>query len=413
MHRLCRNRGRRIRPSDKDLVFRTVFFLLFAVFAVAFVLLNIRTDWRSPSVDYLLFSAAMGVKVCTVTAWLLYRRFPDKLNEMRHRQKLARMVLENQWYEQSDTKQSEGFFKDLPASSKPKIARFPRMYYRMENGLLHITAEITLGKFQEPLLHLENKLESGLYCELVSRELLDQVGGINKEYDGAQDYDFILRCKEIADNLIHIPKVLYHWRVHEQSTAAGAGSKDYAIDAGKCAIESHLQRMGENGKVVVTPYFGFYRIEYGINTENKTEDYVLFADQSLKPLNADWKQILYADCSRKKIGVVGGKIYDRHHRIYEAAFFEKGDWTGAACDENVFSGLREGYGGYMHRANIQMDCDRVSEKCMLVKKEVLEQIEDYEQQIRTPEFSYIVCQKAKEMGYRIMYEPEVKMIFKS
>ena len=67
----------------------------------------------------------------------------------------------------------------------------------------------------------------------------------------------------------------------------------------------------------------------------------------------------------------------------------------------------------MHRANIQMDCDRVSEKCMLVKKEVLEQIEDYEQQIRTPEFSYIVCQKAKEMGYRIMYEPEVKMIFKS
>ena len=46
MHRLWRKRGRRIRPNDKDLVFRTVFFLLFAVFAVAFVLLNIRTDWR-------------------------------------------------------------------------------------------------------------------------------------------------------------------------------------------------------------------------------------------------------------------------------------------------------------------------------------------------------------------------------
>ena len=123
MHRLCRNRGRRIRPSDKDLVFRTVFFLLFAVFAVTFVLLNIRTDWRSPSVAYLLFSAAMGVKVCTVTAWLLYRRFPDKLNEMRHRQKLARMVLENQWYEQSDTKQSDGFFKDLPFPVVSKSGR--------------------------------------------------------------------------------------------------------------------------------------------------------------------------------------------------------------------------------------------------------------------------------------------------
>ena len=45
-----------------------------------------------PSVAYLLFSAAMGVKVCTVTAWLLYPPVPHKLNEMRHRQKLARMV---------------------------------------------------------------------------------------------------------------------------------------------------------------------------------------------------------------------------------------------------------------------------------------------------------------------------------
>ena len=367
--------------------------------------------WHMP---YLLLSSIVSAAVAGTVLVLLYRLFPDVVRQLMHRQKLARMVLENQWYEQAERTKQDGFFKDLPSpDTKTKIARFPRMYYRMENGLLHFQVEITMGKYQEPLLHLETKLESGLYCELVSRELLDQVGGINKEYDGAQDYDFILRCTELADNVIHIPKVLYHWRVHERSTAAGAGSKDYAIDAGKCAIESHLQRMGENGKVVVTPYFGFYRIEYGINTENKTEDYVLFADQSLKPLNADWKQILYADCSRKKIGVVGGKIYDRHHRIYEAAFFEKGDWTGAACGENVFSGLREGYGGYMHRANIQMDCDRVSEKCMLVKKEVLEQIEDYEQQIRTPEFSYIVCQKAKEMGYRIMYEPEVKMIFKS
>ena len=146
--------------------------------------------------------------------------------------------------------------------------------------------------FNQDLLNSNNYITHFL---MVSRELLDQVGGMNKEYDGAQDYDFILRCTELADNVIHIPKVLYHWRVHERSTAAGAGSKDYAIDAGKCAIESHLQRMGENGKVVVTPYFGFYRIEYGINTENTTEDYVLFADQSLKPLNADWKQILYAD----------------------------------------------------------------------------------------------------------------------
>ncbi len=174
MHRLCRNRGRRIRPSDKDLVFRTVFFP--AVRGVCRDICTAECPHRPAQSVRGLPTVQRGhgrESVYSDDLVAVPPVFRTKLNEMRHRQKLARMVLENQWYEQSDTKQSEGFFKDLPASSKPKIARFPRMYYRMENGLLHITAEITLGKFQEPLLHLENKLESGLYCELVSRELLD------------------------------------------------------------------------------------------------------------------------------------------------------------------------------------------------------------------------------------------------
>src|SRR5699024_12560847 len=57
--------------------------------------------------------------------------------------------------------------------TKDKISHFPKMYYRLEKGLLHIRMEITLGKYQDQLLNLENKLESGLYCELVSKELHD------------------------------------------------------------------------------------------------------------------------------------------------------------------------------------------------------------------------------------------------
>lgn len=56
---------------------------------------------------------------------------------------------------------------------KEKIIYFPKMYYRYEKGIIHIQVEITLGKYQEPLLNLEKKLESGLYCELVSKELHD------------------------------------------------------------------------------------------------------------------------------------------------------------------------------------------------------------------------------------------------
>src|SRR5690625_3792190 len=90
-----------------------------------------------------------------------------------HRQKLATMILDNQWYE---TKQviNEGFFNDTPSSkAKEKMTHFPKMYYRYEKGMIHIQVEITLGKYQEPLLNLEKKLESGLYCELVSKELHD------------------------------------------------------------------------------------------------------------------------------------------------------------------------------------------------------------------------------------------------
>ena len=66
------------------------------------------------------------------------------------------------------------FFKDLQSSkSKETITYFPKIYYRMEQGLLYIQTEITLGKYQDQLLHLEKKLETGLYCELVSKELHD------------------------------------------------------------------------------------------------------------------------------------------------------------------------------------------------------------------------------------------------
>ena len=69
--------------------------------------------------------------------------------------------------------QNTHFFKDFNPRSKEKITYFPKVFYRQSNGLIHILVEITLGKYQEPLLNLEKKLESGLYCELTEKELKD------------------------------------------------------------------------------------------------------------------------------------------------------------------------------------------------------------------------------------------------
>lgn len=79
---------------------------------------------------------------------------------------------------------------------------------------------------------------------VVKKELVDKVGGLRKEFDGAQDYDFIFRCTEAARGVWHIPKVLYHWRCHQDSTASNPQSKLYAFEAGSRAIMEHYHRMG-------------------------------------------------------------------------------------------------------------------------------------------------------------------------
>lgn len=163
-------------------------FLLFNVKQV----LNI--NWKNVSVlksgtlqfhitSYSVFSVIFAVVVSLVSAWIYYRFQYDRIKQLIHRQKLSRMILENKWYE-AEQVQSNSFFKDLhSAKIKERITHFPKMYYKLKNGLIHIQVEITLGKYQDQLLHLEKKLESGLYCELTDKELKDSYVEYTLLYD--------------------------------------------------------------------------------------------------------------------------------------------------------------------------------------------------------------------------------------
>ena len=99
---------------------------------------------------------------------------------------------------------------------------------------------------------------------VVRRSLAEKVGGFRPEYDGAQDYDFIFRCKDEARVIKHIPEILYHWRTHQASTADNPASKMYAFEAGRRAIESHLQAHGQTGTVTLKKDLGFYRVTYPV-----------------------------------------------------------------------------------------------------------------------------------------------------
>lgn len=102
---------------------------------------------------------------------------------------------------------------------------------------------------------------------LVRRNIVEKAGGFRREFDGAQDYDFIFRCVESARKVVHVPEILYHWRTHKASTADNPASKMYAFEAGKRAIEAHLKRTETEGEVSHTPDLGFYRVKYPVKGE--------------------------------------------------------------------------------------------------------------------------------------------------
>lgn len=113
----------------------------------------------------------------------------------------------------------------------------------------------------KPDFNLFRLRENNYICHIfvVKKSLTDETGLLRSEFDGAQDFDFILRCCEKAQKITHIPKVLYHWRCHMDSTAADPSIKAYAYEAGRKAVREHYQRLGIDAKVEMTERPGWYR----------------------------------------------------------------------------------------------------------------------------------------------------------
>lgn len=116
----------------------------------------------------------------------------------------------------------------------------------------------------KPDLNMDLLCSMNYICHLfvVKKSVIDKVGMLRSEFDGAQDHDFILRCVEAAQKVYHIPMVLYHWRCHIESTAANPESKLYAFEAGRKSIEEHYKRVGIPAKVEHSSFYGMFRTKY-------------------------------------------------------------------------------------------------------------------------------------------------------
>lgn len=104
---------------------------------------------------------------------------------------------------------------------------------------------------------------------VVKKSLLDELGGLRGEYNGSQDYDFVLRATHKAKKVIHIPQILYHWRVHKGSVSYAPSVKSYSMSAGKKALQSFFQEELHKDQVKVESISpgGRYDVSYKLQKD--------------------------------------------------------------------------------------------------------------------------------------------------
>lgn len=120
----------------------------------------------------------------------------------------------------------------------------------------------------KPDYAIDNLRANNYICHfsVFKTELLEETGLFRSEFDGSQDHDLILRLTTAANNIVHVPKILYYWRSHAGSVASDINAKSYAIDAAKGAVAAHLRAYGfEDFKIESTRAFEtIFRIRYHI-----------------------------------------------------------------------------------------------------------------------------------------------------
>lgn len=272
-----------------------------------------------------------------------------------------------------------------------KTGFVPEMLYSDEDKCNGDRTEYFEPNFKEGF-NLDLLLSNNYICHflVMRRELMGELK-LRPEYEGAQDHDLVLRAASVLwgreGAIVHIPKVLYHWRCHTSSTAENPKSKLYAYEAGRRAIQDFADSKGWCAKAVDTAHVGFYVLQYeGGIFEN-----------------------------RQDVGAIGGRLV-RKGRIVGGRLTENG--------EAVYGNLPVHYSGYLHRAVLMQDAAavdirniRVREECRGIFKRItgipyqtvpgsdLFDAALLPRELDPLKISLELCKALREAGYHILYLP--------
>lgn len=183
---------------------------------------------------------------------------------------------------------------DLLYSFAKRIAENPAIdsAYTDEDKLVGDT-----GVYKDAFFKPDFNLELLRTCNYITHffvtrtEIARSFGGFSSCYDGSQDYDFILRSCEKSRVVCHIPKMLYHWRIHGESTAENPENKLYCYESARKAIEDHMERCGCDAKVSLTSNYGIYRIKFRNPYKGKLLVCLLETDKTGKR-SKEWQRLL-------------------------------------------------------------------------------------------------------------------------
>jgi glycosyltransferase involved in cell wall biosynthesis len=142
---------------------------------------------------------------------------------------------------------------------------------------------------------------------VMRRSVVAGLGGFRPEFDGAQDYDLVLRVTERTDRILHVAEALYLWRESPGSAALDSGVKPSAIEAGRRAVQEHCERVGIDALVEMLPEQpGCYRVRRRLRAEPLVSIVIPTRGSAARVHGEAWVQVLHAVSS-----VLGRSSYTR------------------------------------------------------------------------------------------------------
>ncbi|MBV9008987.1 MAG: glycosyltransferase [Verrucomicrobia bacterium] len=280
---------------------------------------------------------------------------------------------------------------------------------------------------------------------LIRREFVDE---FRSEFDGAQDYDLLLRIAERTRRIRHIPRVLYHWRRTPESTAHNIRHKPGALEAGRSAIEQHLRRRGIDGRVTIDWETHAYRVRRDVATPKVTivmldanpeqaglirertaytnleivtkpaalldveSELLVFLEGGLVPVAQDWLALLLEYAAPEKIGAVAPRILNADGLVESAGLI----LLPGGRIRRAFAGSARDFRGANRQLQMVRNYSAIAPACLVTRRDLLQKLA-FPSAAGLLEFarnrdlctSVEFCLKLRDAGLRIVSVPYAEL----